>query len=97
MSGSFDSSQETHSEPTDAQLAALRMLVERLLRKYRLSPEAVVGHNEIHQQTVCPGDLFDVSAFREDLVKKVNGPSGPFCLGHDEGDGSCLPNRGSLR
>lgn len=67
LNGNFSSNQ-SDAGPTDAQLVALQRLVDSLLRKYNLSPNAVLGHADVRKHTVCPGDLFSVTEFRRELI-----------------------------
>ena len=54
--------------PFPAQLAALKGLLKRLAREYRLSPAHVLGHREVPgAATVCPGRHLDLAGVRAAL------------------------------
>jgi len=54
--------------PTPAQWAATRALVAQLRCLYSISPENIVGHNQIRGggSTACPGKLTPLAELRED-------------------------------
>jgi LysM repeat protein len=58
--------QET--EPTDAQMEALVVLVRRLQRRYNIPTRNVIGHRDVIKgYTVCPGRHFSIERLRERL------------------------------
>ncbi len=54
--------------PFPAQLAALKGLLKRLMREYRIPPANVLGHREVPgAATACPGRHLDLAAVRAAL------------------------------
>lgn len=64
--GDFDERQ-----PSADQLAALVTLVADLAAKYRLGPDAVVGHRDVFDDTTCPGRRFPWAEFKQALKDKM--------------------------
>lgn len=69
--GNFDSGAnpagaQQPARPTEQQMAALEELLRDLMRKYRLRPDEVHGHNEFGA-TACPGDRFPLEELRDAL------------------------------
>ncbi len=77
--GNFDSQSnpagaEQPARPTDAQMEAVRALLEDLTRKYGLSADDIFAHYELWE-TACPGDRFPVEELREEIrVAQSNYP-----------------------
>ena len=62
-SGANPGGAQQPSRTTQKQMGALEDVLTDLLRKYRLRPEDVHGHNELGS-TACPGDRFDLDELR---------------------------------
>jgi hypothetical protein len=57
----------TKTMPTEAQMETLYTLLQKLVKRYSISPDHVLGHNEVCS-TDCPGNL-DVAAIRYNLSR----------------------------
>lgn len=62
--------------PTPAQLDALHALLFKLIRKYHLTPEQVLGHSDL-APTACPGDRFPLARVIARLTQETKRPAGP--------------------
>jgi len=54
-------------KPPEAQWYKGIKLVRWLLFNFRLTPDHVHGHNEFADYKTCPGKMFDLDKFRDDL------------------------------
>lgn len=55
-------------EPTEAQMRALVELCRRLLERYRIPAQNVLRHQDVDPETECPGDRFQLTQFRGQLI-----------------------------
>lgn len=74
LAGWFDDGHD--DKPTEAQIASLRELVQRLKKKYQISPLNVVGHRAFMQKT-CPGTHV-TDSFLRSLAEGVVMPDSTF-------------------
>jgi len=55
-------------DPTELQMRSLRALARRLMDRYAIPPQNVLGHRECPgAATECPGDRFPIAKLRESL------------------------------
>ena len=67
LAGNFDV-----ALPTKQQLDSLSQLTIEFMNKYDIEPQKVIGHREIAGvDKTCPGELFDMDKFRDELKKKL--------------------------
>ena len=64
--GNFDT-----QPPPKALLNKLRAICLYFMAVYGIPPENVYGHREFASYKSCPGNMFDMEAFRKSLVKEV--------------------------
>ncbi len=57
------------ARPTEAQLSALRELLQRLAQRYKFTAKDIYGHRDF-RQTECPGDRFPMERVRGWLAQK---------------------------
>ncbi|SMB97921.1 S-layer homology domain-containing protein [Thermanaeromonas toyohensis ToBE] len=57
----------TKTKPTSAQILSLYGLIKSLMRQYPITPERILGHNEVNA-TACPGCL-DVATIRSTIAQ----------------------------
>jgi len=66
------------TEPTKAQIKSLVALLKKLVRKYKISPENILGHRDVGDEwTECPGDYLYrlLPKIRTEVKKTMSKPA----------------------